>query len=115
MTQESRNKWQAAHESPWPNGQHTEGPWRTERNEDADEISITNFGGEIAVLHGVSLGDADEANARLIAAAPDLLAALELAEATIRRLAQRSEAAARSVLGTLDVTGDAIRKARGED
>lgn len=57
--------------------EHTPGPWSVEHDEDADTISIVNFGGEIAVLHGVSMGENDEADARLIAAAPDLLAVLE--------------------------------------
>jgi hypothetical protein len=51
------------------------------------------------------------ANAYLVAAAPDLLNALELAEATLQRLAPNGD---RATQGTRDVITAAIRKARGE-
>ncbi len=51
-----------------------------------------------------------EANARLIAAAPELLAALELAEATLQRLAPNGS---RATQGTRDVARAAIEKAKG--
>ena len=56
----------------------------------------------------VELSDEMDANARLIAAAPDLLNALEMAVVTIKRLAKTD-----SVNGTLDVANAAIAKATG--
>lgn len=59
-------------------GEHTQGPWQAEANAGRGAW-IKGSTGEWAAL---SCGDTDErarANARLIAAAPDLLAALEQA------------------------------------
>jgi hypothetical protein len=50
---------------------HTPGPWRIEHDHD-----ITIYSGDVPLVH--TMGDeASEANARLIAATPDLLEALK--------------------------------------
>ena len=49
--------------------QHTEGPWFVDGN------SIAHQSGDIATLDGVRPYEEEEANARLIAAAPELLEA----------------------------------------
>lgn len=54
--------------------------------------------------------ECDAILARVMAAAPDMLNALELAEATIMRLDRHAPGAQQ---GTLDVIRAAIRKARG--
>jgi hypothetical protein len=55
---------------------HTPGPWRTDRPYDAPSIYV--IAGEGATLTRVaSVRDAHKANARLIAAAPELLEALQ--------------------------------------
>ena len=62
---------------------HTPGPWRVEPETEDQALSIVageNAGQDsetiIAEIEG-TLGDCEEANARLIAAAPDMLAALK--------------------------------------
>jgi hypothetical protein len=64
----------------------TPGPWRVE----TDEFDIVASDGELlATIFPMSQGKGDaEANARLIAAAPDLLEALKIAHATIYALAK---------------------------
>lgn len=71
---------------------HTPGPWLSRQWNDSRNGSNgfdieahpdLNFGLSVAVTSGPDCA----ANARLIAAAPDLLAALKLALATIERLA----------------------------
>ena len=68
---------------------HTKGPWKVERSEihDSEVVYInTDSGtwkqGEVCVLYGAL--DTNLANARLIAAAPDLLEVLEECVALIR-------------------------------
>ncbi len=69
---------------------HTPGPWavvvdmRTEYDRTSDRESewlagydVTSEAGEIVGCEGIITGGNNEANARLIAAAPDLLAACE--------------------------------------
>ena len=63
---------------------HTPGPWSVEGNRDdaTGELRIVQdaTAGEIAILYPeFGRGDADEANARLIAATPEMLAALKRA------------------------------------
>lgn len=61
--------------------QHTPGPWKTERVEDNPEfVEILGFDDSIVCCFDRSqqLGNEDEANARLIATAPELLGALEI-------------------------------------
>lgn len=61
--------------------QHTPGPWETSSNSDGDwDVCGPDGGDMIADLKGC---DNAEANARLIAAAPELLAALKGAEQII--------------------------------
>ena len=61
---------------------HTPGPWeidrdvRTSINKDAKHVALVNFYNSPDPERNVS-GDEHEANVRLIAAAPDLLAALK--------------------------------------
>lgn len=59
----------------------------------------------------VILVDEKEVSKSVVAAAPDLLAALELAEATIIRLTSVNPNKRDSVQGTLDVSRAAIAKA----
>ena len=61
-------------------GQHTPGPWRIERQNPSPTTGVWMIAGEkpgyLAEVRDCGSGDV-EANARLIAAAPDLLDALE--------------------------------------
>ena len=62
--------------------QHAPGPWQVNDNT-LGEFSILNSRGDMRVAT-VAFGQvADTANARLIAAAPDLLAACEAAEGSL--------------------------------
>ena len=54
------------------NTQHTPGPWAIEPDALGESSIVTDNGGTIADVYG-----RNPANARLIAAAPDLLAALQ--------------------------------------
>ena len=56
---------------------HTPAPWRASPS-DAPEQGVYGCGYRVAQMTGGEIGR-DAANARLIAAAPDLLAALEMA------------------------------------
>jgi len=58
--------------------QHTPGPWRS--NDFSSSVYGYIFGDSQAVCRVFLDGDECEANARLIAAAPDLLEALKLAD-----------------------------------
>ena len=81
---------------------HTPGPWGVTRLQGVEYVTID--GGRVSVAR-VSALKTGEANARLIAAAPELLAALELALIAI------DEDAAPKVAG---MARAAIAKARGE-
>jgi hypothetical protein len=61
------------------NTQHTPGPWAVKHHEDTDTYSIYVAGRQWNSWTVAALGYSkeDEANARLIAAAPDLLEALQ--------------------------------------
>lgn len=102
---------------------HTPGPWhiydyeRTE-NEPFSRYQIRNAGGE-PVAMGSNYGDfgvfawtseTKLANARLIAAAPDLLEALEKSEEALMACLKNSDALG----GLLPLIRAAIGKARGE-
>lgn len=92
---------------------HTPGPWTTEANPFDNRTSHAHIVWG-ANFHGVALvgfrdtdPDADAANARLIAAAPDLLDSLELALPMIDRYASGSAT-------VIDTIRTAIAKAKGE-
>ncbi len=66
-------------------GKHTPGPWvYSFESVDPEWAVVTTVGG--AVIANVNADHRQEANARLIAAAPDLLAALKLLESAARIL-----------------------------
>ena len=70
---------------------HTPGTWAVSGERDSRPLDIVqaSTGGLIATLEETfGYGEADEANARLIAAAPELLAALE---AAVRRITDDHE------------------------
>ena len=59
---------------------HTPGPWRIDSKDDSHVVAghgPATMSVAVASFSGVSPDDEDKANARLIAAAPDLLEALE--------------------------------------
>lgn len=79
---------------------HTHGPWKVD---DTWGLIVSNDGAEIAACHsGIA------ANARLIAAAPDLLAALHAAAVILRTTAPGHNV-------TLVQVEAAIAKAEGRD
>jgi hypothetical protein len=89
--------------------QHTPGPWEVDGDRDGDQLLViqSESKGEICnVTFTLGYGHADEANARLIAAAPDLLAACE---AALARENQRDTPAFSSLRGQLR---NAIAKAK---
>jgi hypothetical protein len=96
---------------------HTPGPWKFHKGRGIDpRFHVQTVGGyQISETpkNGIACGieSANEANARLIAAAPDLLNALELALATIQRLAPPKPYD--HTQGTRDVINAAIAKATG--
>ena len=76
--------------------EHTEGPWFTDGN------YIAHQSGDIATLDGVRPAEEEEANARLIAAAPELLEALDAllwaaAEKTLKQKEEIWEQARRAI------------------
>lgn len=81
------------------NSKHTPDPWIYDAG--IGEVRSANGAFVATQMHN---GDGP-----LIAAAPELLAALELAEVTIRRLAKTD-----SANGTFDVIAAVIAKATGE-
>lgn len=78
------------------NNQHTPGPWVLTKNPSRLEVRTDR-------MHSYAFSHRDEANASLIAAAPDLLAALELIYSN----------AAESPEWIRERIGPAIAKARG--
>lgn len=114
------------------NTQHTPGPWHIEKH---NKIVWQDSGGPgnetyattvpmILIVHEqlddprlrtcvAQLDNSNEAegNAKLIASAPELLNALELAKATIERLTSLSVPRRNSVQGTLDIINQSIAKA----
>lgn len=60
------------------NTAHTPGPWKIEKNEDGDKLWIVESNGD--ALCQLTRESSTFANARLIAAVPELRAALEWAE-----------------------------------
>jgi hypothetical protein len=82
---------------------HTAGPWEVKLNSDTGYYNIET---ETYVIAEVYM----KKNTSIISAAPEMLEALELAEATIKRLNRHNSAD-----GTLDVIRAAIQKAKGCD
>ena len=93
---------------------HTDGPWvALERYTNRQAISIGRKIGSMShEIFAEAHGHNCEANARLIASAPELLEALELALATIHRLKPPNPYD--STQGTRDVIEAALTKAKGE-
>jgi hypothetical protein len=95
---------------------HTPGPWHAECRDGDMRIIAVEDDQRIARINEDMIDANDmpsysseaHANARLIAAAPEMLNALELALVTIRRLAKTD-----SANGTMDVVRAAITKATG--
>lgn len=98
------------------NAQHTPGPWRTSAKFEPYQPAPTVYsekGQQIAVCRDagcVCFTAQDVANARLIAAAPELLDALELALVTLVRV--KPPKPHDSTQGTRDVINAAIAKAK---
>lgn len=88
---------------------HTPGPWAVEKNAFFDIRSS----GRSIVIHDSELSnnsDEDLANARLIAAAPEMLEALELIEKTLLEKHQGIE----NHTFELGLISDTLKKAKGE-
>ena len=91
-------------------GGHTPGPWRTEYDSDQAVTLLVGAGGtRLAEL--LSWNDADD---RLIAAAPDLLAACERALAWMPAI-RGIEGDAGALLTVIEALDEAIAKATGAD
>jgi len=97
---------------------HTPGPWEasaTKRITQARYVGKRIENGKTSMICDLtdsSFQSHAEANAALIAAAPDLLEALKLAQATIARLVTY-HGPFNSTQGTQDVVATAIAKAEG--
>lgn len=90
------------------NEKHTPGPWHVETDNEGRNVDIQDAKGR---------GVLTKANARLIAAAPDLLAALERAEVMLRKSAERGIYDGEGVnleLESADEARAAIARAKGE-
>lgn len=93
------------------NSRHTPGPWKAERHKNKQfptclEIEIWNQNTHITTIHEhVENVKIDLANARLIAAAPELLEALEQAKVRLECAGLNDT--------TLDIIKQAIAKAKG--
>jgi len=89
------------------NKAYSPGPWKTTHSEvNGYRVSDSTGWGVAVVLKDVN----DEANARLIAAAPQMLEALETADALIHRLLMGADYAQKEV----EEIRAAIRAAKGE-
>jgi hypothetical protein len=93
---------------------HTPGPWETSVLSDGSEWGACAAGGGdmIAWVEPTADPDEEQANAHLIAAAPELLAAL--VEYVERHEAEHMNGATPEGLPEYDKAVAAIRKARGE-
>lgn len=92
-------------------GKHTPGPWEV-RHDDAEKVEA-NDGEGVAVMSGGHRGTVERAaNARLIAAAPELLAALRII-AEWDPAASPNEPGGMSIMDAIDIAQAAIRKAEG--
>ena len=86
---------------------HTPGPWAYRQDDTGEDEFVVVSGGRpyVATVHG-GARDWTEHNARLIAAAPELLEALELADAMLRGANMNTKRVERKVIS-------AIAKAKG--
>ena len=94
---------------------HTTGPWHTTKPSESNGYvwvnPIDGCCGEVATAWSTSQGSA-EANARLIAAAPDLLESLEMIVSEADSYTART---GKPVYNWLDQARAAIAKAKGEE
>jgi hypothetical protein len=90
------------------NRKHTPGPWAVHPR--IKDSVVTGKGGSIADLVGTKSAQEHEANARLIAAAPEMLEVLELLESRWDEIVADDV----SVTGSIHMIRAAIAKARGE-
>lgn len=88
-------------------GEPTPGPWSIYEDNDGEWHVVAGDDGEFTIVGFVGFGEAD---ARLIAAAPDLLRALEL---TVPRLNARGHADCASCEEIAEIGREAIAKATG--
>lgn len=93
---------------------HTPGPWRIFMTANQVPI-ITSDCGDVASTraNGNNAGGIEEANARLIAAAPELLAALKLIRRIGGGLIDGEKSAAEALAKCFAEAGEAIVKAEG--
>jgi hypothetical protein len=97
------------------NGQHTPGPWTHQADSTFSTLGDRRLVGANLISPGIvfgGLGPETDANARLIAAAPELLAALKLAEPIVA-LAYGRNPQYPSNSHALTNVRDAIAKAEG--
>lgn len=92
---------------------HTPGPWESPETDGHWRVICSRINGKRRTIAQVCKGDRRDANARLIAAAPELLVALELLTADMKFLYRDQD-------GDMDHDGiqfaeAAIRKAKGEE
>lgn len=87
---------------------HTPGPWKKVFINGHWHIAREDGRVEVAKVSAYKTREVSDANAALIESAPDLLSALELAEATIQRLAPDGS---RATQGTRDVISAALKLA----
>lgn len=96
---------------------HTEGPWKTEPAIEEQDGNIYHYvAGVDGVYPAMALGFPDrritEANARLIAAAPDLLRACEAMRGALRAVEDSKTSNGELGGGYYTLSGDTQRKAR---
>lgn len=96
-------------ETPTAQPQHTPGPWRVRGKTFNLQIAIVGPSGELSdsIAYAWGQNDEAEANARLIAAAPELLEALESAVGAMQVLGHPPK------YGALAKAQAALAKARG--
>jgi hypothetical protein len=92
---------------------HTPGPWTATGHDGKQCVIIECTWGSVAKVLPVGAQDQETANAQLIAAAPDLLAALILAVPLMQRYAMRSPVLEPSVDRILPAMISAIAQAEG--
>lgn len=105
---------------------HTPGPWRVNKKVNTSVEQATAPQGMVLICQcedpdGARTNKEDEANARLIAAAPELLAAVEEAKAQIEfiwqnyfPIAYKNGNVDKSSLMVINQCNEAIQKAKGE-